>query len=239
MNVLIVDDNLITATVLEDTLRENNFDAVAVNDAEEALYHLRENPQVQLVMVDLMMPGMDGFQLIRKIKDNPDWETIPIVVCSALGDIETVKTIASLGCKHYVLKPPTEEELLRKIDQAMESGISPIDHQNKTMAKLGLDEVAYQKAATALAKIVHQRMESLRAQMEKPPKTGIQIELGDIAEGATLFNAKRLLRVLERFQLKGRPSRKVSRSGWKLLMKELTILQRSLQPKQSTWTYSI
>jgi CheY-like chemotaxis protein len=46
MNVLIVDDNLITATVLEDTLRENDYDAVAVSDAEEVLYHLTENPQV-------------------------------------------------------------------------------------------------------------------------------------------------------------------------------------------------
>ncbi len=239
MNVLIVDDNLITATVLEDTLRENNFDAVAVNDGEEALYHLAENPQVQLVMVDLMMPGMDGFQLIRKIKDNPEWEGIPIVVCSALGDIETVKTIASLGCKHYILKPPTEEELLRKIDQAMASGISPIDHQSKTMARLGLDESGYQKAATALAKIVHLRMESLHAQLERPPKTGIQLELSDIAEGAALFGAKRMLKTLSRFQVKGGEARKITRTDWKLLLKELTILQRSLQPRQSTWSYSI
>ena len=201
--------------------------------------NLKENPQVQLVLVDLMMPGMDGFQLIRKIKDNPDWETIPIVVCSALGDLETVKTIASLGCKHYVLKPPTEEKLLQKIEQAMESGVSPIDHQNKTMAKLGIDEVAYQKAATTLAKIVHERMESLRTQMEKPPKRGVRLELRDIAEGAAIFGARRLLRVLERFQLTGQTAKRLRRADWTLLMKEFTILQRSLQPKQSTWTYSI
>lgn len=121
----------------------------------------------------------------------------------------------------------------------MESGISPIDHQNKTMAKLGIDEVAYQKAATIFAKIVHERMESLRTQMEKPPKRGVQLELRDIAEAAAIFGAGRLLRVLERFQLRGQTAKRLRRADWTLLMKEFTILQRSLQPKQSTWSYSI
>ena len=239
MSVLVVDDNIVTATVLKDTLNENNYAAVAVHTGADALQYLKDNPQVQAVIVDLMMPEMDGVTLIRKIKQDPEIRDVPIVVCSAMGDVETVRKVAKIGVRHYVLKPVTEQQLLAKMKHAMDEGLPPVEHMDTTKKRLALDDEGYQRAATAFAKILHQRMDDLDSQLETQPANAVKLELTDIMEDAVLFGGKRLLKILPMFPMEANGyAGKPKRTDWLMLYREMKVLQIALQPKQSTYSYS-
>jgi CheY-like chemotaxis protein len=68
-----------------------------------------------LVLLDLMMPDMDGIETLRRLKENPDMQNIPVVVVTTKGDPELVKQAFEAGCDDYVTKPIDKMELLSKI----------------------------------------------------------------------------------------------------------------------------
>ncbi len=119
MKVLIVEDNPVSATVFEETLASNDIEAIAVHEARSGLEVLQEaHGEIDAILVDLMMPDMDGFQFIREVRKNRDWRNIPVVMCSAATE-ETVKKSALLGVEHYLLKPPTEDDLVTTLKKAV------------------------------------------------------------------------------------------------------------------------
>ena len=139
MKVLVVDDNPLTAMVIAEALKSHNFDAVVAYSGIDALEFLAQHPEVQLIVVDVMMPEMTGYELVGKLREEPYWKDVPVVVCTALANVETVDRIASLGCRHYVLKPVTEEQLLLKVRQALETGPPILEHEDRTLEKVGMD----------------------------------------------------------------------------------------------------
>ena len=119
MKVLIVEDNVVSAAVFEETLANNDIDAVAVNEARSGLDVLRDaEGEIDAILVDLMMPDMDGFQFIREVRKNQAWRDIPVVMCSAATE-ETLKKSALLGVELYLLKPPTEADLVATLRKAV------------------------------------------------------------------------------------------------------------------------
>ena len=84
MNVLIVEDNPISATVLEHTLDKHGYETITAHDGEQALTYLESHPEIELVITDLMMPKTDGVELVRRIKERDEWNTIPILVCTSM-----------------------------------------------------------------------------------------------------------------------------------------------------------
>jgi CheY-like chemotaxis protein len=68
-----------------------------------------------LVLLDLMMPDMDGIETLRRLKESPGLQSIPVVVVTTKGDPELVKQAFEAGCDDYVTKPIDKMELLAKI----------------------------------------------------------------------------------------------------------------------------
>jgi CheY-like chemotaxis protein len=95
---------------------------VEAPSGKEALEALRKH-SVDLVFLDLMMPEMDGLTFLALKKDDPRVSGIPVIVCSALGEKETLARAQELGAVNYILKPFTVnsvEEKLRKAFLALE-----------------------------------------------------------------------------------------------------------------------
>ncbi len=84
MNVLIVEDNPISATVLEHTLDKHGYDTITAHDGKQALTCLESHPEIDLVITDIVMPNSDGVELVRRIKERDEWNDIPILVCTSL-----------------------------------------------------------------------------------------------------------------------------------------------------------
>jgi DNA-binding response OmpR family regulator len=115
--ILVVDDKPENIGVLFDFLNENNFEVLVARDGENALELLEYADQLpDLVLLDVMMPGIDGFETCVRIKTTAKTQDIPIIFMTALSDtIDKVKGL-SLGAVDYITKPIQQDEVLARIN---------------------------------------------------------------------------------------------------------------------------
>lgn len=93
---MFVEDDADLRAVLSDILQEEGFRVVPAGDGHQALELLKQGDKPALILLDLMMPGMDGWQLRRAISEDPKLADIPIVVMSAFDDLKSVPAAAHL-----------------------------------------------------------------------------------------------------------------------------------------------
>ena len=113
--ILIVDDNPANLSVLSACLEKENFEVLIAQNGESAIqkanYVLPD-----LIVLDVMMPGIDGFETCKRLKENPKTQKIPIILMTALSDIDNkVKGLKS-GAVDYITKPFQQEEVLARIN---------------------------------------------------------------------------------------------------------------------------
>lgn len=112
--ILIVEDNQLSQRLLVNTLHSHGFKNVqAVSSGEEALNAVQEH-EPDLIILDLLMPHMDGFTLCRSIRQHKHLRSIPILVHTALEDEQARLSIFSMGASDLVRKPVNEEELIAR-----------------------------------------------------------------------------------------------------------------------------
>ena len=117
--ILIIDDEPQIVRALELLMQREGFEVRSASDGVEALSAI-EDAAPDLILLDLMMPRMDGFELCQKIRLNPAWKNMIIVILTAKGrDIEREKGMA-LGADHYVTKPFSTREVVQLIKSALE-----------------------------------------------------------------------------------------------------------------------
>jgi twitching motility two-component system response regulator PilH len=119
-NILIVDDSKTELYHLSDVLGKAGFKVRTAENGEEALRRLGEETP-DLVLMDVVMPGQNGFQLTRTITRDPRWSAVPVIMCTSKNQ-ETDKVWGMRqGARDYIVKPVNSEELLAKI-RAFDAG---------------------------------------------------------------------------------------------------------------------
>ncbi|MBI4854378.1 MAG: protein kinase [Acidobacteria bacterium] len=117
-DVFIVDDNLNNLELLEKLLSENNYRVRMASSGKRALRAIRtELPE--LIMLDINMPEMDGYQVCQDLKSTPQTQSIPIIFISALDDVLDKVKAFKLGAVDYVTKPFQVEEVLARIENQL------------------------------------------------------------------------------------------------------------------------
>lgn len=112
--ILIVDDSRTELYFLSDLLNKNGYLVRTAENGEQALAAI-EQERPDLVLMDIVMPGLNGFQLTRQITRNPAYRELPIIVCTSKSQ-ETDKLWAMRqGARDYVTKPVDPHDLLSKI----------------------------------------------------------------------------------------------------------------------------
>lgn len=110
-SVLAVDDIPLNLLLVQKMLTRYNFKMRTAANGQQALDAVSaEKPD--LILLDLMMPGIDGFEVIRRLKNNPDTADIRIVILSALNSNEDVVKGFNLGADDFIMKPIIMEKLL-------------------------------------------------------------------------------------------------------------------------------
>ncbi|MEG4456169.1 response regulator [Microcoleus sp. N9_A1] len=112
--ILIVDDMPSNLKVLSDTLADASFEVAIATSGEGALQQLQHTP-VSLILLDVMMPGIDGFETCERLKANPATANIPVIFMTALSDpVNKVKGF-ELGAVDYITKPFQQSEVLARV----------------------------------------------------------------------------------------------------------------------------
>jgi len=119
--ILIVDDDLGTTKLLELILSKEGYEVVSVNDSGVTLSEaLEQNPN--LILLDLMMPKVDGFEVCRNLRAKPQFANVPIVFFTSVGEIEKKVTAFGLGADDYLVKPIHPQELKLRIKALIRKG---------------------------------------------------------------------------------------------------------------------
>jgi two-component system cell cycle response regulator len=112
--ILVVDDILPNVKLLEAKLTSEYYDVLTATSGQEALDKVtRESPDI--VLLDVMMPGMDGFEVCRRIKDSPEHAHIPVVMVTALTGAEDKVRGLEAGADDFLSKPINDTALMARV----------------------------------------------------------------------------------------------------------------------------
>ncbi len=114
-NILVVDDIPNNLTILAEALTNTGYNVFVANSGDRALYQV-EHHIPDLILLDILMPGLDGFETCRRLKAKPDTAQIPVVFMTALDDVENTIKGFEAGGVDYINKPFRQAEVLARIN---------------------------------------------------------------------------------------------------------------------------
>ncbi len=118
--VLIVDDELSILVPLKFLLEKNNYQVDLAQSGKDALEKITQS-KPDLVLLDIMLPDLDGYEIFQMIRENSEWDDIKVIYLSAKNrDVDIAKGL-NLGVDAYVTKPFSNTELLEKIHSLISS----------------------------------------------------------------------------------------------------------------------
>ena len=110
--ILIVDDDMRNLFSLSRTLEEKGVQVLTAEDGQIALNVLKENPNLDMILMDIMMPGMDGYETMKEIRKQTQFKTLPIIAITAKAMKEDRRKCIAAGASDYLTKPVEEDTLL-------------------------------------------------------------------------------------------------------------------------------
>lgn len=139
--ILVVDDLLPNVKLLEAKLMSEYYNVLTARSGKEALQVLADN-KVDIVLLDVMMPEMDGYETCRHIKENPLTAPIPVVMVTALSDVEDKIKGLEAGADEFLTKPVNDTALFARIRSLsrIKTMIDELMLRNKTDSQLGVDD---------------------------------------------------------------------------------------------------
>jgi len=122
LTIFIVDDTLANIDVLSQILEEENFEIAFAESGEEALENIPKT-MPDIILMDVMMPGIDGFETCKRLKENNDVKDIPLIFVTAKHEAQDILDALQAGAVDYIAKPVQREEVLIKINTHLQNKV--------------------------------------------------------------------------------------------------------------------
>jgi len=124
--ILAVDDENDVLLVVKTALQAEGFDVVTASNGSEALEKvISESPDA--VILDVMMPGITGFQVLEKIRADERTARLPVIMLTGVSDKSKIRDALAAGTDYYIVKPFTFQDLLTKLNMALNAEADPLD----------------------------------------------------------------------------------------------------------------
>jgi len=226
MNVLIVEDNPISAKVLQHTLDKHGHESLTARDGDEALEYLESHAEIDMVITDLVMPKTDGTELVRTIKERPEWSNIPVLVCTSMRP-ESIDSRMQTQGGRFLFKPIRADKLMEKVKEALAEQTPVMRNLEHTRAQIGMESQAFSEIIDESLKVVREKIGLLERHLKEA--TTAPLDLRDLSEGAALLRAERVMEILSRLD-KGAAERTpaILPSNYRALLRELKALEHCL-----------
>lgn len=119
--ILVIEDDKFLRELITQKLSREGYDVIGAVDGEEGVVKAKKD-QPDLVLLDLILPGIDGFEVLSQIKKDTETSEIPVVILSNLGQKEDVDRGKSLGAVDFLIKAHfTPSEIIEKIEEILET----------------------------------------------------------------------------------------------------------------------
>ena len=116
---MVVDDDQDTVAILAHHLQREGFVPITANSGAQCLKLVHEN-EVDVILLDLMMPEMDGFQVVKALRENPETAEIPIIMITARDDMDARAEGMRLGVSDFLAKPVFRRQLASRVRAQLE-----------------------------------------------------------------------------------------------------------------------
>lgn len=144
--ILAVDDEKFNLDLLQAALKASNFEVICAEDGEMGLAKLNEFPDIKIILLDRIMPKMDGMQMMKVLKSTPRYKDIPVIMQTAAVESKQVMEGIQAGVYYYLTKPYNKDLLLSVVKRASQDAIAHSqlrDGLNAQKQLLGLIESAH------------------------------------------------------------------------------------------------
>lgn len=119
--ILVVDDEKNIILVLRMSLKKAGYEVITASDGLKAI-ELAQSHKPDLILLDILLPKMNGFLVFEALKDDPKTEDIPVVFISAKAEKEDLERAKSMGAKDYLIKPIKQADLLNAVEKNIKGG---------------------------------------------------------------------------------------------------------------------
>jgi DNA-binding response OmpR family regulator len=119
--ILAVDDELDIVLIVKTALQSAGYEVETANNGADALA-LAKSSQPDLILLDVMMPGMTGFEVLRKLKECDDTARIPVIMLTGVSERSKIVEAIGAGTSYYLIKPFDFDDLIDKVAKALEEG---------------------------------------------------------------------------------------------------------------------
>lgn len=116
--MLVVDDDPNVGLLISAVLKKYNYSVTTLHDGEEVLVFLKDH-KPDLILLDLRMPGIDGYALCKRIREAPDTRDIPVIILSGVSEVDARVTTIELGADDFITKPFDVRELRARINRIL------------------------------------------------------------------------------------------------------------------------
>ncbi len=117
--ILVIDDMNTHLLLLQTILEEEGYKVITIDNGEDALKIIEEDKKIDAILLDIMMPDFDGFQVLDKLKKNNEKSIIPVIVVSAKTDTKSIKKAMDKGAYDYITKPLNIQDIRNKVNSAL------------------------------------------------------------------------------------------------------------------------
>jgi len=122
--LLVVDDSITLRRTLTTTLERKGYGVIQAHDGQDAIHKLRQNPHINLVLCDIEMPRLNGFEFLAYSRQHPDLAKIPVIMLTSRTTDKHRQLALGLGAQGYITKPYSESHLLSALEQALNAKAS-------------------------------------------------------------------------------------------------------------------
>jgi len=200
MSILVVEDNLVSARLMDINLKKRGYEVVVANDGKDAQRILLKRSDINLIISDIMMPEMDGIELLEWIRAHNELRFLPVLMCTANKESEVVKKAAFLGCSGYITKPVDFQALIKKVQQIMSPEKTILLEKPKVMYKFALNVREYNELAKSFASSIASKITLVEHQIHEK-KYQIAVEtLMELKESSNLLGAERFKDLLVKIE---------------------------------------
>ncbi len=120
-SILLVDDDIRNTFALSKSLKDEGVKVIIADNGELAIEKLQQNKDIELILMDMMMPVMDGYEAIKQIRQMEDYAAIPIIALTARATAADRKQCLATGANDYISKPVNVDNLLQQINKWLKS----------------------------------------------------------------------------------------------------------------------
>ncbi len=201
MKILIVDDDRIIRLLLRNVLQElPQTDIIDAADGQEAWNKLERGLRPDLAITDMMMPNMDGVELVQKIRGNPNLRSLRIIMCTVINDRYRMTEAFSLDISGYVVKPFTPTKLLDEVRRVIKPVTNSDLMATQAEARSRMIINFYVQKVRDLTEENDKLIARLRSAMSSGDRAGAANHLAAMQEGVSKNGFNRLAGAITRLE---------------------------------------